>query len=111
MHGNDRDLDALWRILAAARADVVLAGHDHDYERFTPMNADGKANPAGLTQFVAGTGGASHYKFRNPETTSKVRITGRHGVLRLQLTEQGYAWAFTAAPRADILDSGDGQCH
>jgi acid phosphatase type 7 len=111
MHGNYRDLDPLWRILAAAQADVVLAGHDHDYERFAPMNADGEADPAGLTQFVAGTGGASHYKFRNPEATSKVRITGHDGVLRLELTELGYAWEFTTAPRAEVLDSGSGQCH
>jgi Calcineurin-like phosphoesterase len=110
-HGNHRDLDALWRILAAARADVVLAGHDHDYERFTPMNADGKADPKGVTQFVAGTGGRSHYQFRTPKPTSKIRITGRHGVLRLQLTEQGYAWQFTAAPTSQVLDSGNGQCH
>jgi acid phosphatase type 7 len=110
-HGNDRDQDALWRILAAAHADVVLAGHDHDYERFTPMNADGEAETKGIRQFVAGTGGRSHYKFRRPLPTSKVRITGRDGVLRLQLTEQGYAWEFTAAPKGEVLDSGNGQCH
>jgi hypothetical protein len=110
-HGNDDELDALWRILAGARADVVLAGHDHDYERFTPMNSDGEADPEGVTQFVAGTGGASHYTFRNPKPTSKVRITRRHGVLRLQLTEQAYAWEFTAAPKGEVLDSGNGQCH
>ena len=51
----------------------------------------------GVMQFVAGTGTASHYKFRNPKPTSKARITGAHGVLRLQLTEQAYAWKFTAA--------------
>jgi acid phosphatase type 7 len=110
-NGNDHDQDALWRILAGARADVVLAGHDHDYERFTPMNADGEADPEGVVQFVAGTGGASHYKFSNPNPGSKVRITGRNGVLRLQLTEQAYAWEFTAAPRGEVLDSGNGQCH
>jgi hypothetical protein len=110
-HGSDRDLDPLWRILAAAHADVVLAGHDHDYERFKPMNADGEADPEGVTQFVAGTGGRSHYKFRTPKPTSKVRITGRDGVLRLQLTKQGYAWEFTAAPKGDVLDRGTGQCH
>jgi hypothetical protein len=99
MHGNYRDLDALWMILAAAHADVVLTGHDHDYERFAPMNADGEANPAGVTQFVAGTGGASHYKFRTPGLTSKVRITGRYGVLRLQLMERAYGWEFMAAPK------------
>ena len=111
MHGNDHELDALWRILAGARADVVLAGHDHDYERFTPMNADGEADPDGVRQFVAGTGGRSHYQFRSPKPTSKVRITGRDGVLRLQLIEQAYAWEFTSAPRGDVLDSGNGQCH
>jgi acid phosphatase type 7 len=110
-HGNDRDLDALWRILAEERADVVLAGHDHDYERFTPMNSDGGADPKGVTQFVVGTGGMSHYEFRDPKPTSKVRITGRDGVLRLQLTEQAYGWEFMAAPKGGILDSGTGQCH
>jgi hypothetical protein len=111
MHGNNHELDGLWRILAGARADVVLAGHDHDYERFTPMNADGEADPEGVMQFVVGTGGRSHYKFRNPKPTSKVRITGRHGALRLQLTEQAYTWEFTAAPRGEVLDSGNSQCH
>jgi hypothetical protein len=110
-HGNDPDQDALWRILAEAGADVVLAGHDHDYERFAPMNADGKAEPKGVTHFVAGTGGASHYKFQEPEPASKVRITGQNGILRLQLTEQAYAWEFTAAPDGEVLDSGSSQCH
>ena len=110
-HGNDLDQDALWQILAAARADVVLAGHDHDYERFTPMNANGIADPEGVTQFVVGTGGASHYKFHNPERTSTVRITGRNGVLRLQLTEKGYVWEFTTAPKGEVVDSGNSQCH
>ena len=87
-HGNDLDLDPLWRILAEGDADLVLSGHDHDYERFTPMNAQGEADPKGLTEFVVGTGGASHYQFHNPEAASAVRLTGRNGVLRLQLTEQ-----------------------
>jgi hypothetical protein len=110
-HGNDLDQDVLWRILATADADVVLSGHDHDYERFVPMNADGQAEPTGLTAFVAGTGGASHYKFHNPERTSVARITGRNGVLRLQLGEQGYAWQFIAAPNGQVLDSGNAECH
>ncbi len=92
-HGNDLDQDALWRILAKAHADLVLSGHDHDYERFAPMNADGEADPKGLTEFVVGTGGASHYRFQNPEAASAVRITGHNGVLRMQLTQQAYRMA------------------
>jgi hypothetical protein len=110
-HGNALDLDAYWRMLAAARADLVLSGHDHDYERFMPMNADGKPDPKGVTEFVAGTGGASHYRFQNPEATSAARIAERNGVLRLQLTEQAYAWEFMDAPNGEVLDSGSGQCH
>jgi Glycosyl hydrolase family 99/Calcineurin-like phosphoesterase len=110
-HGNSLDLDAYWRILAAARADLVLSGHDHDYERFVPMNIDGKADPKGVTEFVAGTGGASHYRFQNPEATSAVRIAARNGVLRLQLADQAYAWQFLEAPNGDSLDSGNAQCH
>ena len=110
-HGNDLDQDALWRILAKAHADLVLSGHDHDYERFAPMNADGEADPKGLTEFVVGTGGASHYRFQNPEAASAVRITGHNGVLRVQLTQQAYAWQFMAAPDGSVLDSGTTECH
>jgi hypothetical protein len=109
-HGNDLDLNPLWRILANADADLVLSGHDHDYERFTPMNAQGEADPEGLTEFVVGTGGASHYRFHNPEAASAIRVTGRNGVLRLQLTEQAYGWQFMAAPDGEVLDSGNTPC-
>ena len=110
-HGNSLDHDALWRRLVAARADLVLSAHDHDYERYVPMNADGDAAPAkGLTQIVAGTGGASHYQFHNPEPTSAVRITGRNGVLRLQLLPEAFAWQFLQAPNGEILDSGTTDC-
>ena len=58
-----------------------------------------------------GTGGASHYQFHNPEAASAVRLTGRNGVLRLQLTEQAYGWQFMAAPDGEVLDGGKTQCH
>jgi Glycosyl hydrolase family 99/Calcineurin-like phosphoesterase/Iron/zinc purple acid phosphatase-like protein C len=110
-HGDDPNQDALWRILAEAQADLVLSSHDHDYERYVPMNADGKADPEGLAAFVVGTGGASHYRFHSSPPTSAVRIAQRHGVLRLQLTEQGYEWQFIAASNGEVLDSGNAECH
>ena len=39
--------------------DVVVNGHDHDYERFAPMDAAGNPDSAGgVREFVVGTGGA-----------------------------------------------------
>ena len=43
-----------------ASADLVLVGHDHDYERFAPQNARGGRDLArGMREFVVGTGGRS----------------------------------------------------
>ena len=110
-HGNNLDQDASWRILAAAHADLVLNGHDHDYERYVPMNADGGSDPArGVTEIVVGTGGASHYRFHEPDPTSTVRLTGQNGVLRLQLSPEAFSWQFLQAPKGEVLDSGSTQC-
>ena len=40
-HGSDPTYAAFWQALYDANADVVLVGHDHDYERFAPQRADG----------------------------------------------------------------------
>lgn len=110
-HGNNVDLDPLWRILSDAHADLVLSGHDHDYERFVPTDADGSAAAEnGMAQLVIGTGGASHYKFHLPAATSVARITGQNGVLRLELAPQSYRWQFLQAPGGQPLDSGTATC-
>ena len=58
-HGNTDAVDALWKALAEAKVDVVLAGHDHNYERFHPQSATGAPYRYGLRLIVVGTGGAS----------------------------------------------------
>ncbi|RPH35388.1 MAG: alkaline phosphatase, partial [Chloroflexi bacterium] len=69
-HGSSAATDALWRLLHDAGADLVLTAHDHQYERFVPMNADGEADPDGLVEFVVGTGGRSLYGFAEILPTS-----------------------------------------
>jgi hypothetical protein len=111
-HGNNLDLDAYWRILVEGHADLVLNGHDHDYERFAPMNAEGDAdNAKGLTEIVAGTGGASYYNFHLPESTSVARVPDKSGVLRLGLQPTSFSWDFLAAPGGEPLDAGTTSCH
>ena len=53
LHGSDTTLGSLWTTLSRGGADIVLAGHDHHYERFAPFE--------GIRTFVVGTGGRSHY--------------------------------------------------
>jgi hypothetical protein len=110
-HGSDEDYQAFWQALYDAGADLVLVGHEHNYERFAPQTPDGKPDPArGLRQFVVGTGGKSHYEFASPIAQSEVRDASSYGVLELRLEPGGYRWQFRAAA-GSFTDAGSGTCH
>jgi hypothetical protein len=111
-HGNDRTLGHLWQVLYDAGADVVLAGHDHHYERFAPMTPDDRVDPRrGLRGFVVGTGGRS---LRPPffvKPGSEVRDWSTYGVLELRLGASRYRWRFVPVAGGRFRDSGSGSCH
>jgi hypothetical protein len=109
-HGSNPLYNAVWTDLAAAGADVVLNGHDHDYERFAPLSADGQVDTNGVREFIAGTGGESHYKFHLPAIGSQMRIANTFGVLRLALEPGAYEWRFVNTSGA-TLDAGKTACH
>jgi acid phosphatase type 7 len=111
-HGNAPEMKAFWDDLYAAGADIVLNGHDHDYERFAPQNPDGVADPRrGIREFVVGTGGKNQRKFKTPSPTSEVRANTTFGVLQIDLHPQGYDWKFIPAAGSEFTDSGSGSCH
>src|ERR1700722_19758450 len=111
-HGNDPEVKPLFQALYDANADVVLGGHDHDYERFAPQDADGKADSArGIREFVVGTGGKSHRAFVAPLPNSEVRDNTAFGVLKLTLKSDNYDWKFISEAGKTFTDSGNGQCH
>ncbi len=111
-HGNDPELKPIFQALYDAHADVVVNGHDHDYERFALQNPDGKADPKyGIREIVAGTGGKSHRPFAQPLATSEVRDDTAYGVLKLTLHPTGYDWVFLPEAGKQFTDSGSGQCH
>jgi hypothetical protein len=99
----------LWGLLYDNGADVVVAGHDHFYERFGKQDVDGRSDPRGLRQFIAGTGGATLYDFQRMSANSQARVKA-HGVLKLTLSPSSYQWAFLEASGA-ISDSGTDGCH
>ncbi len=111
-HGDIPAMADLWRALVEGGVDVALAGHDHDYERFAPMDADGKADPArGMRSFVVGTGGKSFYTFEKIHPTSEVRNGNTFGVLKLTLHPTSYDWEFVPVEGGTFRDSGSASCH
>ncbi|MFN8621751.1 MAG: metallophosphoesterase [Chloroflexota bacterium] len=110
-HGNDREVAPLVAALVRAGAELVINGHDHQYERFDPARADGTPARFGVRQIVVGTGGGPLYAFAQPFAPNSVVRLRRHGVLRLDLGEGTYAWSFLAAKTGAALDTGTGRCH
>jgi len=111
LHGNNPALDDIWRALSAAGADIVLNGHDHLYERFAQLDANGAPVPAGGTrEFVVGTGGGNAYEFQAIRPGSEVRIAETFGVLRLTLDSGTYDWSFLPINGGTHTDSGTDNC-
>ncbi|HEY2803529.1 MAG TPA: metallophosphoesterase [Actinomycetota bacterium] len=109
-HGSDPTYSGFWNTLYRFGADVVLNGHDHDYERFAKLAPNEHFSGRGIREFVVGTGGASHYAFGPPVPGSQVRIANRSGVLRMRLSATSYGWGFVDTS-GKVRDSGSTTCH
>jgi alkaline phosphatase len=110
-HGNDRDMDAFWRPLHAAGADLIVNGHDHDYERFAPLDPSGAEDrQRGIREFVVGTGGGVLRQFSATAAHSEFRLAGSYGVIELVLRPSSYAWAFDPVD-GGVSDRGSSLCH
>jgi acid phosphatase type 7 len=112
LHGNNKDTDTFWQDLYRAGTDIVLNGHDHDYERFAAQTPNAIADPKqGIREFVVGTGGRSLYPFVNVQPNSEVRNDDTYGVLELKLYPNSYDWKFIPEKGKTFSDSGRGTCH
>jgi calcineurin-like phosphoesterase family protein len=103
-------VDAFWRDLVDAGADVVIAAHDHVYERFAPQDATGKASTSGVREFVVGTGGIEHHPFFTTRPNSEVRNNDTFGFLELTLHAASYDWRFVPEAGKTFTDSGSSTC-
>ncbi len=111
-HALHPQLRPFWEDLYAAHADLILAGHEHSYERFAPQDPQGNPDSAhGIREIVAGTGGRNHDPLGVPTPNSEVRNWKTYGVLKLTLAPGTYHWEFIPVEGQTFHDSGDGVCH
>ncbi len=85
-------MSAIWQLMAKYHVDIVLNGHDHDYQRWKPLDANGALNDGGITEFVAGGTGHGIQTFTQSDSRvaySNDTIPGAFGALLLQLNPQG----------------------
>ncbi len=106
-HGSDPSAATLWGILDDHGADVVLQGHEHDYERLDPVDPSGDPTADGIRSFVVGTGGAWLRAFpRDPLAATAVRSADSHGVLVVTLGADHYSWEFVPVDADGFTDRG-----
>jgi hypothetical protein len=132
-HGNNQSMTDIWNLLVDKGTDVVLSGHNHNYERFEPLGKttkvvapptddesgdavdiqDPSLDPKGITEFVVGTGGKNLYKFSHrPLVGEAVRNDDTYGVLALTLRPGAFDWQFHPVDGGGgFTDSGSRACH
>lgn len=110
--GSIAAMKPLWQALYDSGADVVINGHDHNYQRYAPQTPNGVRDTIrGIREFVVGTGGSSHYGFPNTAANLEVRDSTSFGVLKLTLHEASYDWVFVPAAGGAFTDRGSARCH
>ena len=105
MHGASRPAIGFWNDLFAAGADLILNGHEHNYQRYGKQTPLGEATAEGIREFVIGTGGKGFYTLLDSKDANFEVGSTAFGVLRLYLSDTSYRWEFVGLG-GDVLDAG-----
>jgi len=110
-HGSDASMQPIWQALYDFGAEVVISGHEHNYERFAPQGPAGQLDMAGgIREFVVGTGGAGNYMFGTARPNSEIRYNATAGVIKLTLYGDHYDWQYIPTS-GSFTDTGTSSCH
>ncbi|MFI9383807.1 discoidin domain-containing protein [Kutzneria sp. NPDC052558] len=109
-HGDNKDSIDLWNTLVDNKVDLVLNGHDHDYERFIPQNASGKSDKNGPVEIVGGSGGADLYPLSAKHATT-AKLLKTYGVLKLSLTDSTFQTQLIGVDGKTLDSSPTYTCH
>lgn len=102
-----------WTPLVNARATLVLNGHDHDYQRWQALDANGNPAVGGLTEIVAGTGGHSAQYFTSSDPRVAASRNGVFGALQLSLSPSAAQFNYytVSGTTSTVFDSGTIPCN
>ena len=101
---------AIWPLLAQHGVDLVLNGHDHDYQRWVPMDGSGTPSPSGPTEIVVGTGGHSLQSFVSSDPRVAYSLAGSFGAMQLDLNPGGASYQYMTTGGGTV-DSGTIACN
>ncbi|MBB5850077.1 metallophosphoesterase [Amycolatopsis umgeniensis] len=111
-HGDDSSVTPFFQTLYDAKADLVVVGHDHNYQRYAPSRPDGKRDDVnGVRQLLIGTGGRGYYNFdQSSAAEQEAGNTNTFGVGKLTLTATDYRSEFVPVSGRTFTDSTTGKC-
>jgi calcineurin-like phosphoesterase family protein len=110
-HGNDARARPIFALFDAQGGDLVLNGHDHNYERFTKINSLGQVSASGVREIIVGTGGTSLRGQGFVQPGSERRNFNTHGIVDINLASTGYSGKFVpAAGFGSFTDTFSGTC-
>ena len=104
-------VETFWKIANRFRAEVVVNGHDHFYERYAPMNSQSKYDKEGVRMFIVGTGGSDLHALPEIRPNNIARDNSTFGVIKFNLYSSRYEWEFIPTEGGQFTDSGAGECH
>jgi chitodextrinase len=111
--GSTTTMTDIWKLMAQHGVAIVLNGHDHDYQRWVPLDGNGQPSPTGITEFVVGSAGhglQTVTKTDNRVAYSNDTNPAAFGVLLLQLNQGGANFVYRSI-NGSILDSGAIPCN
>jgi hypothetical protein len=105
-------MSSIWNLLAQYGVSIVLNGHDHDYQRWVPLDGNGNPSPTGITEFIVGSAGHGLQAIKNSDSRvaySNSSSPAAYGVLLLQLGKNGANFSYQSV-NGTTLDSGFVPC-
>lgn len=104
----------IWSLMARQRVSLVLNGHDHNYQRFTPIDDAGHASATGVTEIISGGGG---HAVQTPNVNNLatdgplLRASGSfYGALRLTPHPDRMDFSEVNASNKEVYDRGSVPC-